>query len=50
MGNLLELVLKILGFWKGLAERVGEENDRLKKILKQELANYIQEKEPDIFD
>lgn len=47
--DLGELILKILGFLtrtdRKEEEIYGEENDRVKKILKQELANHVQEKE-----
>lgn len=43
--DLWELILKILGFLKRTGRKeeeiYGEENDRVKKILKQELANHI---------
>lgn len=43
--DLWKLILKILGFLKRTGRKeeeiYGEENDRVKKILKQELANHI---------
>ena len=43
--DLGELILKILGFLtrtdRKEEEIYGEENDRVKKILKQELANHV---------